>query len=55
MLNLKTHTGILYYQCTFMKTKAADIITMQGNKGLRIQECKPEYSGDGWTCTCGAM
>ena len=38
MLNLKTYTGILYYQYNFMKTKAADIITMQGNnaKGLHI-------------------
>ena len=38
ILNLKTYTGILYYQYNFMKTKAADIITMQGNnaKGLHI-------------------
>ena len=38
MLNLETHTGILYYECNFMKTKGADIITMQGKnaKGFYI-------------------
>ena len=36
MLNLETHTGILYYRFNVTKKNATDIITVQGLNYLHI-------------------